>query len=32
MNTTERDSKMITWQEWMLEIEELYQQARKVAQ
>jgi hypothetical protein len=32
MTTTKGNDKMITWQEWMLEVEELYQQARKAAE
>ena len=32
MNTTKVNDKMITWQEWMLEVEELYQQKRKAAE
>ena len=32
MMTTKVNGKMITWQEWMLEVEELYQQKRKAAE
>ena len=32
MMTTKVNDKMITWQEWMLEVEELYQQKRKAAE
>ena len=32
MMTTKVNGRMITWQEWMLEVEELYQQKRKAAE
>jgi len=31
-STTKVNGKMITWQEWMLEVEELYQQNKEAAE